>query len=163
MTVQLGSAVRSARTARFAQASNPHRSIDSESAPDRRVRIPRRSWGKNDLVPVVDVTYSSDVSDGELQRLAELLPDLIAEAVDCPEEPWTGPACVGDIEIRFRRQGDFDVGELRVAIELRTKLFDSRLTDKQRRADLVRDGLSSLDLGHVGVWLVLHEGAWSQT
>ena len=58
---------------------------------NRRFRIPCRSWGKNDLVPVVDVTYSSDVSDGELQRLAELLPDLIAEAVDCPDEPWTGP------------------------------------------------------------------------
>jgi hypothetical protein len=113
-------------------------------------------------VPLVDVTYSGDVSDGELRRLAELLPDLIAEAVDCPEEPWTGPAGVGDIEILVRRQEDFDVGELRVAIEVRTKLFESRLTDKQRRADLVRDGLSSLDLGHVGVWLVLYEGAWSQ-
>ena len=129
----------------------------------RRIRIPGRSCGKNDLVPLVDVNYSSDVSDGELQRLAELLPDLIAEAVDCPEEPWTGPASVGDIEIRFRRQGEFDVGELRVAIEVRTKLFKSRLIDKQRRADFVLDGLSSLELGHVGVWLVLHEGAWSQT
>ena len=114
-------------------------------------------------MPLVDVNYSSDVSDGELQRLAELLPDLIAEAVDCPEEPWTDPASVGDIEIRFRRQGEFDVGELRVAIEVRTKLFKSRLIDKQRRADFVLDGLSSLELGHVGVWLVLHEGAWSQT
>jgi len=114
-------------------------------------------------VPLVDVTFSSDVSDGELRRLAALLPDLIAQAVDCPEEPWTGPAGVGDMEIRFRRRGDFDVGEMRVVIEVRTKLLESRLSDKQRRADLVRDGLSSLDLEHVGVWLVLHEGAWSQT
>lgn len=113
-------------------------------------------------MPLVDVTYSGDVSDGELLRLAELLPALIAEAVDCPEEPWTGPACVGDMEIRFRRRGDLDVGELRVVIEVRTKLFESRRSDKQRRADLVYDGLLSLELGHVGVWLVLHEGAWSQ-
>jgi hypothetical protein len=49
------------------------------------------------LVPLVDVNYSSDVSDGELRRLAELLPDLIAEAVDCPEEPWTGPASLGSV------------------------------------------------------------------
>lgn len=107
--------------------------------------------------------YSADVSDDELRRLAQLLPDLIAEAVDCTEEPWTGPADVGDIEIRFRPRGDIDVGGLRFVIEVRTKLLASRLDDKQRRADLVRDGLSSLDLGSVGVWLVLHEGAWSQT
>ena len=131
--------------------------------PYRRIRAPCRSCGENDVVPLVDVTCSSDVSDGELRRLAALLPDLIAEAVDCSEEPWTGPASVGDMEIRFRRRGDFDVGEMRVVIEVRTKLLESRLSDKQRRADLVRDGLSSLDLGHVGVWLLLHEGAWSQT
>ena len=35
-----------------------------------------------------------------------------------------------------------------------------RSDDKQRRADLIRDGLS--DLGQVGVWLILAEGAWSQ-
>ena len=114
-------------------------------------------------MPLGDVTYSSDVSHGELRRLAELLPNLITEAVDCPEEPWTGPASVGDMQVRFRRQGDFDVGQLRVVIEVRTKLLGSRLTDRQRRADLVRDGLSSLELGHIGVWLILHEGAWSQT
>ena len=45
-------------------------------------------------MPLGDVTYSRDVSDGELRRLAELLPNLITEAVDCPEEPWTGPASV---------------------------------------------------------------------
>jgi hypothetical protein len=35
--------------------------------------------------------------------------------------------------------------------------------DKQRRADLIRDRLSSLPLGQVGVWLILTEGAWSQS
>jgi hypothetical protein len=114
-------------------------------------------------MPLVDVTYSNAVSDGELLRLAELLPDLVAEAVDCPEEPWTGPAAVGDMGIRFRRQGEFDVGKLRAVIEVRTKLLESRLSDKQRRADLVRDGLATLGLGNAGVWLVLHDGAWSQT
>jgi hypothetical protein len=35
--------------------------------------------------------------------------------------------------------------------------------DKQRRADLIRDRLSSLPLGQIGVWLILSEGAWSQS
>jgi hypothetical protein len=113
-------------------------------------------------VPLVDVMYSGEVSDDELRRRAQLLPDLIAEAVDCPEETWTGAAGIGDIEIRFGSRGDFDIGELRFVIEVRTKLLASRLDDKQRRADLVRDGLSALGLGTVGVWLILHEGAWSQ-
>ena len=123
----------------------------------------RAFCGQNDVVPLVDVTYSDDVSDDELRRLARLLPDLIAEAVDCPEEPWAGPAGVGDIEIRFRPRGEFDVGELRFVLEVQTKLVASRLDDKQRRADLIRDGLSALGLGAVGVWLILHDGAWSQT
>jgi hypothetical protein len=32
-----------------------------------------------------------------------------------------------------------------------------------RRADLIRERLSSLPLGQVGVWLILSEGAWSQS
>lgn len=107
--------------------------------------------------------YSHDVLDDELRGLAELLPNLIAEAVDCPEEPWTGPAGPGDIEIRFRPRGDFDVGDLRFVIEVRTKRLASRLDDQQRRADFVRDGLAAAGFGAVGVWLVLHDGAWSQT
>jgi hypothetical protein len=56
-----------------------------------------------------------------------------------------------------------DVGGLDVVIEVRTKLFEHREQDKQRRADLVRDRLSGLPLGAVGVWLILAEGAWSQS
>src|SRR2546422_1000435 len=32
-----------------------------------------------------------------------------------------------------------------------------------RQADLIRDRLSRLPLGQVGVWLILSEGAWSQS
>lgn len=113
-------------------------------------------------MPLVDVTYDPMIGDDEVRRLAECLPDLVAEAVDCPEEPWTGPAAAGDIEVRFRRRSEFDVGDLRVVVEVRTKLFGSRLEDKQRRADLIRDRLSLLGLVDVGVWLNLVEGAWSQ-
>ena len=55
------------------------------------------------MVPLVDVTYDHMIGEDDLRRLAECLPDLVAEAVDCPEEPWTGPAEAGDIEVRFHR------------------------------------------------------------
>ena len=48
-------------------------------------------------------------------------------------------------------------------IEIRTKLFEHRVQDKQQRADLIRDRLSSLPLGQIGVWLILSDGAWSQS
>jgi hypothetical protein len=114
-------------------------------------------------MPLIDVTHDASVSDEALRRLGELLPEVVSEAVDCPEEPCSGPAEPGDIEIRFRRKSPLDVGDLNVVIEVRTKLFAHRLEDKQRRADLIRERLSRLPLGQVGVWLILSEGAWSQS
>jgi hypothetical protein len=115
------------------------------------------------FVPLVDVTHDDTIDERRLRRLAELLPEIVAEAVDCPEEQWIGPPGSGDLEIRFRRKRDLDVGELNVVVEVRTKLFDSRVADKQRRADLIRDRLAGLQLGATGVWLILAEGAWSQS
>lgn len=114
-------------------------------------------------MPLIDVTYDVTVEEKVLRRLGELLPDVVAEAVDCPEEPWSGPPEPGDIEIRFRKKSPLDVGDLDVVIEVRTKLFENRVKDKQQRADLIRDRLSSIPLGQVGVWLILSEGAWSQS
>jgi len=114
-------------------------------------------------VPLVDVTYHHGVPPGELRRLADLLPDVVAEAVDCSEEPWIGPPDLGDIEIRFREKSEHDVGELRFVIEVRTRRLESRLADQQRRADLIRDRLAGALNGPIGVWLILTEGAWSQT
>ena len=114
-------------------------------------------------VPFVDVTYDGSLDEAPLRRLRDLLPDLVAEAVACPEEPWIGPPQPGDLEIRFRRKSELDVGDLDVVVEVRTKLISSRVVDKQRRADLLRDRLLELALGQVGVWLILAEGAWSQS
>ena len=114
-------------------------------------------------MPLVDVTYHQSVPVSELRRLADLLPNLVAQAVECPEEPWTGPAQVGDIEIRFRPKSEHDIGELRIVIELRTRRLEGRLADQQRRADLIRDHLAGVVSGPIGVWLMLTEGAWSQT
>jgi hypothetical protein len=113
-------------------------------------------------MPLIDVTYGAGMDDEVLRRLRELLPAVVAEAVECPEEPTTGPPQPGDIEIRFREKSALDVGDLDVTVEVRTKLFEHRVRDKQRRADLIRDRLSVLPLGQVGVWLILAEGAWSQ-
>jgi hypothetical protein len=115
-------------------------------------------------VPLIDVTYDSSVSEDLLRRLGEILPAIVSEAVDCPEDPWIGPPAVSDIEIRFHAKNAFDVGELNCVIEVRTKLFASRERDKPRRVELIRGRLSStVDLGRFGVWLILSEGAWAQT
>jgi hypothetical protein len=114
-------------------------------------------------MPLIDVTYDAKVGEEVLRRLGELLPDVVGEAVQCPEEPSTGPLEPGDIETRFRRKSPLDVGDLDVVIKARTKLFEHRVQDRQRRADLIRDRLSTLPLGPIGVWLILSEGAWSQS
>ncbi len=114
-------------------------------------------------MPLVDITHDRRVTDAELRCLADNLPDLVAEAVNCHDEPWSGAPEAGDIEIRFHVRSDHDVGQLRFVIEVRTKLFASRLVDKQQRADLIRERLSDLGLEQIGVWLILAEGAWSQS
>ena len=115
-------------------------------------------------VPVVDVTYDPSLPSELLDGLRSALPDVVAEAVDCPEEPWTGPPEPGDIELRFRPRHELDVGGLPVTIEIRTKWFESRVRDRQRRADLVQERLrATIGTVDVGVWLIPHEGAWSQT
>jgi len=66
--------------------------------------------------------------------------------------------------VPFHAKGSFDVGDLNCVIEVRTKLFPSREADKHRRVDLIRERLSTIvDIGTVGVWLILCEGAWMQT
>jgi hypothetical protein len=116
-------------------------------------------------VPFVEVVYDATIAEPALRQLADLLPDLVAEAVECPEEPVTGAAEPGDLEIRFRPKGPFDVGGLNCAVEVRTKLYPSRLRTKRHRAELIKDGLSSAlpGIGHLGVWLILADGWWTQT
>jgi hypothetical protein len=60
---------------------------------------------------LIDITYDRTVGEEVLRRLVAALPDLIAEAVDCAEEPSIGPPEPGDIEVRFRERSPLDVGE----------------------------------------------------
>ena len=115
------------------------------------------------MVPLIDVTYDGSVPERVLRELAEVLPAIVGEAVDCSEEPWVGPPAAGDIEIRFHKKGSFDVGELSCVIEVRTRAYPSRTADSERRAQLIRDRvLAATAVGSLGVWLVLAAGSWSQ-
>ena len=116
-------------------------------------------------MPFVEVVYDSTITEPMLRQLAELLLGLVAEAVACPEEPDAGPPEPGDLEIRFRSKGPFDVGELSCAIEVRTRLYASRLETKQSRAELIKAGVSEAlpAIRYLGVWLVLADGWWTQT
>ncbi len=109
-----------------------------------------QNGGHTECVPLIDITFHNSVDHQTLRQLGELLPDAVAEAVECPEEPWTGPAEPGDIEIRFREKSPLDVGDLAVVIEVRTKLFPSPVEDKQRRVDLLRDRLADLKVDRLG-------------
>ena len=114
-------------------------------------------------MPLIDVTYDGNVGEAVLRRLGEILPGVIGEAVECPEDPIAGPEQPGDIEIRFRKKSQLDAGGLDVVMEVRAKLVEHRVLDKQRRADVIRERLSSLPLGQLGVRLILCEGARSQS
>ena len=115
-------------------------------------------------MPLIDVTYDGTVPELALRHLAELLPSIVAEAVACQEEPWTGPLAAGDIEIRFRPKGPLDVGELNCVVEVRTKLYASRVRNEDERAEMIKTRLAQSErgLGQLGVWLILAEGSWSQ-
>lgn len=114
-------------------------------------------------MPLVDVTFDSDLTSADRARIAEVLCEVVPLAVECPEEPIIGPLAAGDLEIRFHPRGADDVGELSVVVEVRTKRISSRVGNAQERADMIRDRLAELSVGLVGVWLMLIDGAWSQT
>lgn len=52
---------------------------------------PESTVGQAGGMPLIEVTYDGAVGEEVLRRLGELLPDVVGEAVECPEEPSTGP------------------------------------------------------------------------
>lgn len=77
----------------------------------------------------------------------------------------TGNPQLGDVLIRFHDAGPLDRFDLDLLLEVKSKWFEDRACDRQRRADQIHDGVVSLvPDGHVvGVYLSLPVASWAQT
>ena len=114
-------------------------------------------------MPLVDVTYDPRVGEDALRRLAETLPHEVSVAVDCPEEPYDHALAPGDVEVRFRERGPYDVIGLHVVVEVRSKWFASRADNRQERCDRLAAALVRAVGPHsLGVYLSLPVAAWAQ-
>ncbi|OMQ23119.1 hypothetical protein BK799_31995 [Rhodococcus sp. D-1] len=104
------------------------------------------------------------VLEATLRELASVLPHLVSEAVQCPEEPYDGALRPGDVDIRFREFGPFDRGGLPVVIEVRSKWFESRAVNRQERVDVLHEEITdATGLGNFGIYLALPSAVWAQT
>lgn len=114
-------------------------------------------------MPIVDVTYGSEVAEAKLLRLVQTLPHAVSLAVECPEEPYDHVLQPGDVEIRFRPRGPYDVSGLDIVVEVRSKWFASRAETRQDRCDRLCDVIvEAAETRSVGVYLSLSFAAWSQ-
>ena len=114
-------------------------------------------------MPIVDVTYGPEVAEERLLRLAQTLPHAVSLALECPEEPYDWALKPGDVEIRFRPRGAYDVSALDIIVEVRSKWFTSRAETRQERYDRLLDVLvEAVATRSIGVYLSLPVAAWSQ-
>lgn len=115
-------------------------------------------------MPLVEINYAPHVPHAVLRGLAEVLPHAVSLAVECPEEPYDGDLQPGDVELRFREHGPFDVSGMDVVVEVRSKYFESRAANRQDRVDGLCEAISdATGLADVGVYLSLPIAAWAQT
>ncbi|QNN51295.1 hypothetical protein [Nocardioides mesophilus] len=114
-------------------------------------------------MPIIDVTYGPAVAEEPLLRLARTLPHAVSLAVECPEEPYDGALQPGDVEIRFRPRGPYDVSGLDVVVEIRSKWFPGRAETRQERCEQLCEAVvAAAGTRSVGVYLSLPVAAWSQ-
>lgn len=114
-------------------------------------------------MPLIEVTHRADVPDAVLLALARELPHLVSLAVACCGEPYEPPLGPGDVELRFHPLGRFDISGVDLVIEVRSKFFDDRATDRQRRADQLLDAVAPLvGKRSVGVYLTMPVASWAQ-
>src|SRR6478735_6958261 len=124
--------------------------------------MPRDDYGC--LVPIVDVTYQSRVTNDQLRTLAATLPHAVSLAVECPEEPYDGDLRPGDVIIRFLQCGPHDSADLDLVIEVRSKWFATRAEDRHQRCERLRDAvLEAVGPLSIGVYLSLPIAGWAQT
>lgn len=115
-------------------------------------------------MPLVEVTYQSSVNDTTLCELAQCLPHAVSVAVQCADEPYDRPLEPGDVEIRFRQLGPYDISGMDVVIEVRSKWFADRANDRQQRCELLHDRIAdSTGIQLLGVYLSLPIAAWTQS
>jgi hypothetical protein len=115
-------------------------------------------------MPIVAVTYGSQVEEEQLRELAQSLPHAVSVAVECPEEPYDHDLRAGDVELRFQPAGPLDVSGLDVVVEVCSKWFASRAETRQQRCDQICATVTDV-VGprSVGVYLSLPIAAWSQS
>lgn len=115
-------------------------------------------------MPIVEVTCSSRISVEMKQSIVESLPHVVSVAVACDAEPYDGNLQPGDVLITFHDSQSLDHFNLDLLVEVKSKWFEDRATDRQRRSDAILDGLSQLLPPNffVGVYLTLPVAAWSQ-
>ncbi|MDA3647462.1 hypothetical protein LZ318_33910 [Saccharopolyspora indica] len=114
-------------------------------------------------MPLIEVVHSPDVSEETLHQLGDALPHLVSLAVECPEEPYDRNLQPGDVELRFRQLGPFDRSGLDFVVEVRSKWFESRASNRQERVDALHEGIEeATGLSDFGVYLSLPVAAWSQ-
>lgn len=115
------------------------------------------------VMPIVDVTYGSEVAEKRLLRLAQTLPHAVSLAVECPEEPYDQVLQPGDVEIRFRPRGPYDLSGLDILVEVRSKWFASRAETRQERCNQLCNAIvEAIGTRSVGVYMSLPVAAWSQ-
>ena len=115
-------------------------------------------------MPIIDVTYGSQVAEERLLRLARTLPHAVSLAVECPEEPYDQVLQPGDVEIRFRPRGPYDISGLDVVVEVGSKWFPSPAKTRQEGCDQLCDVIvEAAGTRSVGVYLSLPLAAWAQS
>ena len=115
-------------------------------------------------MPLVEITYAPHIPHAVLKDLAAILPHAVSVAVECPEEPYDGDLQPGDVELRFRPRGPFDVSGVDIVVEVRSKWFESRAANRQSRVDSLCAAVQDITgLADVGVYLSLPVAAWSQS
>ncbi len=112
-------------------------------------------------MPIISVSHKRAAPADLLELLARELPEIVSQALDCPEEPYDRELAPGDVNLRFLPVLADGEG-LDYLLEIRTSSTASRRTNLQERSDRVKDALEALGIARFGVWIEIPEAAWSQ-
>ncbi len=107
-------------------------------------------------MPLVEVTRDAEViSDEAVASLLEVLPGLVAEALNAPATPIT----VKDVDVRVRTPGRFEVTEFDLQIIVSASYSEERnenLADRHRQLSDAVQNQGALPAGvKAYIWLTL--------